>query len=185
MLTTLTTLASVALTQLPEPPALPEALDQARIEVTLQATSNHFAAENASHVVQVLLVGAEGLPPHAVRLAPGARVLYPFPRHVVDGLAVEVVALDENGWRESGAFPLETIQEARAVWIQAGPDRSVPWIRAGEEGDIAHLLPTDDLVPEAWRRTRPELRHVPVPLPSEDKKSGKPPVIEEKKLPPV
>lgn len=190
MLTTLTTLATLGLAQLPPALELPAALEGARIEVTLQATANHFAAENDSDVVQVLLVGAEGLHPRAVRLAPGASVLFPFPRGAAEDLSVEVVALDESGWRNTGALRVEDLSRSaeRAAWVQAGPARSVVWM-LDDEQRLAHAQPDDQLVPGAWLVAHPELTefsaHVPVPLPSEGKRSKRPVVIEKKKLPPV
>lgn len=190
-LTTITTLASMGLAQIPAHLDLPSALEGVRIEVSLQATSNHFAAENASECVQVLLFGSAGLEPRAVRLEPGASVLYPFPRRLTEEMTVEVVALDESGWRNTGAVLLGDVQGSgqQAAWVQAGPERSVLWI-VDEGQALAHLQPSGHLVPDAWLHAHPELTchtpatHVPVPLPTEDKKSGKPPVIEEK-LPPV
>jgi hypothetical protein len=191
-LTTITTLACLGLAQLPTTVELPAALEGARIEVTLQTTADHFAADNASDVVQVLLFGAAGLTPQAVRLEPGARVLYPFPRGVVEKVTVEVVALDESGWRNTGAVALSRVRTSNqgAAWVQAGPDSSVVWTLDADEG-LAHMTPTDQLVPEAWRAAHPELNdlrtsvHVPVPLPTGGKKTSKPPVIEKRKLPPV
>ncbi len=192
MLTTLVTMATLAVAQLPEPLQLPSDLEGARVEVTLQATSNHFAVENASPWVQLLLVGYGELPPRVVRLAPGTHLLYSFPRGLAEDVSVEVIALDESGWRNSGAARLGDIHAATesAAWIQAGPDRSQMWI-LGQDHQLSHLAPTGQLVPRAWFAAHPELSvfeidtHVPVPLPSEGKKSSKPPVIEKKKLPPV
>ena len=190
-LTTITTLASMGLAQLPVRLDLPAALEGVRIEVSLQATSNHFTAENASEFVQVLLLGSAGLEPQVVRLSPGASVLYPFPRRLTEGMTVEIVALDDSGWRNTGAVSLADVQgsDQRAAWVQAGPERSVLWV-VDKDQALAHLQPSGQLVPGAWLHAHPELTdytpatHVPVPLPTEDKKSSKPPVIE-KKLPPV
>jgi hypothetical protein len=191
-LTTLATLGTAGLVQLPKLLPLPTDLEGTTIEVILQATSNHLAAENTSTMVQVLvfeLAGADTLP---VFLAPGARTLYAFPRGTGHELSIEVIALDQtNGWRNSGAFELSQVRSTGALWVQAGPASSTLWIEAGREG-LAHLAPSRDLVPEPWRAVHPELTefsptqpHVPVPMPSEGKKGGKPPVIEKKKLPPV
>lgn len=190
-LTTITTLASMGLAQLPADLDLPTALEGLRFEISLQATSNHFAAENSSEFAQILLFGSAGLEPRAVRLEPGTRVLYPFPRNIAEEMTVEVVALDDSGWRNTGAVSLAEVRasDQKAAWVQAGPDRSVLWIVEDGQGP-AHLQPTGQLVPSAWLHVHPELTeytpttHVPVPLPTEDKKSSKPPVIE-KKLPPV
>jgi len=190
MLTTLTTLTALGLAQLPPALDVPAALEGARVEVTLQATTNHFAAENGSSVVQILLIGSEGLPPRAVRLAPGSRVLYAFPRGAAEDLSVEVVALDEAGWRNTGAVRVEDLRasDERAAWVQAGSDRSVVWT-VDTQQRLAHVTPDDQLVPDAWLAAHPELTefgaHVPVPLPSEGKRSRRPVVIEKKKLPPV
>ncbi len=191
MLTLLTTMTAMGLAQLPAKLEIPAALEGARIEVTMQATSNHFAAENTSSVVQVLLLGCDDLR-RAVRLSPGASVLYPFPRGTAKDLRVEVVSLEATGWRNTGSVSIARAQasDAGAVWVQAGADRNVLWVEGGDE-NLTHLVPGCDLIPEVWREIHPELqrfavsRHVPVPLPTENKKGGKPPVIERKKLPPV
>ena len=191
MLTTLTTLATLGLAQLPQELPLPEALEGTRIEVVLQATSNHFAALNTSEDPQVLLFGSADSQPRAVRLEPGARVLYPFPRGTAEAFQVEVVSLDHEGWRNSGAVALRDVHSAvgGTLWVQGGDDRSVMWIDEGAEG-LAHVSPAGQLVPDAWLASHPELgdyatTHVPVPMPDEGKKSKKPPVIEKRKLPPV
>ncbi len=188
---TMATFASMGLAQLPRELDLPKALEGSRIEVSIQATSNHLAAENGSELVQVLLFGVTGLEPRAVRLEPGASVLFPFPPSIAKQVQVEVVALDGSGWRNTGAFPLDQIQtsEQKAAWIQASAKRSVLWT-VNRNQEICHLSPSGGLIPQAWLLTHPELTdhthavHVPVPLPTEDKKSNKPPVVE-RKLPPV
>lgn len=190
-LTTLTTLATLGLAQLPQQLPLPEALSGARVEVVLQATSNHFAAQNTSAGPQVLLFGNASSEPRAVRLEPGASVLFPFPRGTAEAFQVEVVSLAQEGWRNTGAVALRDVRRAvgSTLWVQGGDDRSVMWIDEGAEG-LAHVSPAGQLVPEAWLASHPELgtfasTHVPVPMPDEGKKSRKPPVIEKRKLPPV
>jgi len=191
MIQTLTA-AALILTQIPGEVPVPVELKDAAIEVTLQSTSNHLAAENTSFVGQLLLFGCEGADTlRAVHLLPGSRVVYAFPRGYAQDLLVEVIALDEEGWRNSGAIPLASLESSLdgTLWMQDGSDRSVGWGR-GPAG-LEHLGPHRDLVPAALRAIHPELTdhtlaaHVPVPVPTEDKKGGKPPVLEKKQLPPV
>lgn len=189
LLTTLATLGTLSTAQLPKTLDLPTALEGTAIEVTLQATTNHFAATNDSDSVQVLIVGLEGQAHSVVHLAPGTQVLYPFPRGAAEGVHVEVVALDSQGWRNTGAIPVDTLRasDQGAAWVQAGTENSLVWTSADER--VAHVSPSSDLVPQIWHSAHPELTefsaHVPVPAPTGDKGTKGTPVLNKKKLPPV
>lgn len=188
-------IVALTVSQVPEDVPVPAELSEANVEVVVQATQNHFAASNLSPYDQVLLFGTPELGTTAtVRLAPGGRVVYPFARGSADEVWVEVVALDEAAWRNTGALSVRDVQDshAGALWVQRGPGRSVGWLQG--EGGLEHLRPESGLVPAALLAARPELVdyrvhtavHVPVPLPKSDDVGGdEPPVIEKKVLRPV
>lgn len=183
--------AALAAIQLPPQLPIPAELARAEVEVVVQATANHFAAENRSMLEQVLLFGSgERGAFGAVRLSPGQRVVYPFPRGAVDDLLLEVLALDD-GWRNTGALSLREVRDSLsgALWIQGAAGRSVGWVD-GPSG-LLHAAPVSELLPAPLIHTHPGLQdyslaaaHVPVPLPAEGK-GTKPPVLEKEHLPPV
>lgn len=186
--------ATLALAQLPAPAPLPAALEHADVEVVVQTTLNHFAAENASFLEQLLLLGSDDLGTFAaLRLGPGGRVVYPFPRGTADDLHVEVVAIDGASWRNTGSVSLSDVRDSRlgTMWVQGSAARSVAWL-AVDEG-LAYMRPTGTLCSAAMRASRPELEtfaapapvHVPTPVPTRDDKEGPPPVLDKKPLPPV
>ena len=186
--------AALTVAQLPVPIPIPDALLRVEIEVVVQTTRNHFAAENESFLEQLLLLGTEESGPFAtVRLGPGGRVVYPFPRGTTDDLWVEVIAVDGWQWRNTGALSLRAVRESTsgALWIQSALGRSVGWIASAD--GVSHLRPESGLCGNAILGARPGLRdyrveaatHIPVPIPNKDEKEGPPPVLDKKPLPPV
>lgn len=186
--------ATLAFAQLPAPAPIPAALEQARVEVIVQTTLNHFAAENSSFLEQLLLLGSDELGTFAaVRLGPGGRVVYPFPRGSADDVQLEVVAIDGAAWRNTGSLSLTDVRDSRlgTMWVQGSDTASVAWL-AVDEG-LAYVRPTETLCTAAMLAARPGLEtfaapapvHVPTPMPTRDEKGGPPPVLDKKPLPPV
>lgn len=191
-----TTALTAALTfgQVPQPVELPVGLEPERIEVTLQTTSNHFSAANDSFLDQLLVFGCDELGRFAsLRLDPGGRVLYPFPRGGAEDLWVEVVALDGALWRNTGALSLDVVRDSydSTLWVQDADDTSLAWVQSPR--GLMHLTPEFSLCDGVLRAAHPELRdggfaaplHVPTPMPTKDEKEGPPPVLDKKPLPPV
>lgn len=187
---------NLSLVQVPAPVALPQELSSSTIQTVVRATQTHFVAENTSEAVQLLLFGTEdrGLVAHSV-LQPGAKVAYPFPRGSVDDLLLEVVALGRDAWNNTGALSIAEIREsdAGALWVEATEGYAIGWSSRGRH--IEHLAPSTGLVPRSLLRTEPAdiydfafapARHVPVITPDGRKaRRDRPPVIEDKPLPPV
>lgn len=193
MLITALTVA-LHLAQLPHPVPVPAELENATIEVVLHATQNHFAAENLSADLHLLVFGSEELGIFAVlRLDPGQRIVHAFPRGSIDDVLVEVVSVGHTGWRNTGALPLPDVRGSAqgTLWIQEARDRSVAWAR-GLRG-VEHLAAQSELLAAETLAAHPGLRdhssqlatHVPVPLPTQDKQGSRPPVLDKKPLPPV
>lgn len=182
------------LAQLPQPVPIPAELENANIEVVLHATQNHFAAENRSAGLHLLFFGSEELGTFAVlRLGPGQRMVHAFPRGSIDDVLVEVVAVSDRAWRNTGALRMPELRNSAqgTLWIQGAADRSVAW--GQRPGGIQHLAAQAELLAAETLAAHPGLRdhssslaaHVPVPLPTQDKKGSRPPVLDKKPLPPV
>ena len=189
-----TTIATAILAQLPTAAQTPSELEGIQLDLVLQATENHFSAENRSAWPQVLLLGnsIDGTLA-AVRVAPGERALYAFPRGSSVNLMFEVVSLRVDGWSNSGAIPFGLFSECeqRAVWIQGSSTRLLAWADKGQ--GIQHQQPLTCLVPDhvvmayagITDYSTHGMAHVPVPVPSPEKREGKPPVVNEEVLPPI
>ena len=182
------------LAQLPHHVPVPAELEHATIEVVLQATQNHFAAENRSAGFHLLVFGSEELGIFAVlRLNPGQRIVHAFPRGSIEDVLVEVVTVDDHAWRNTGALPVPAVRRSAqgTLWIIGARDRSVAWGRL--PGGIEHVAASAELLADETLAAHPGLRdhssalatHVPVPLPTLDKKGNRPPVLDKKPLPPV
>jgi hypothetical protein len=187
---------NLSLVQLPTQVQLPHELAYSTIQTVVQATQTHFVAENTSEAVQLLLFGTDerGLVSHSV-LQPGAKVSYPFPRGSMDELLLEIVSLDRDAWNNTGALSIAEIRESHdgALWVEATQGYAIGWSRGDDY--IVHMAPSSGLVPRSLLRTEPEdiydfafapARHVPVITPDGRKtRRNRPPVIDDKPLPPV
>ena len=189
-----TFLCAALFSQIPTPCAMPEALEQAQVEMLIQVTENHFAVHNLSDLPQVLVVGeAELGATGAARIEPGQSLLYPFPRGAGDGLLFDVIAIGSDTWRNTGALEVARVRQADqgSLWIQSAQSFSLGWI--SERGELKHERPVAGLLPAALIAAHSGLQdyealasaHVPVPIPVDDKKGGGPPVVEDEVLPPV
>jgi len=194
------TLAALTAAQVPGPVPLPDALRGEALQMVVQATETHFVVQNQSSVMQVLFFGAADLGVVAtLRMEPGARRVYPYSRGAIDGLLIEVVQLGRpDAWRNSGALALTEVRDsdARTLWMVGSDERLVGW--DFQNGTLAHVAPRTGLVPDALltasagrlhdfslaTAASPPV-HVPVVTPSDRDKGNKPPVIEERHLPPV
>lgn len=183
--------AALSAAQVPTLPRLPQELEAVRVEVIVQTTCNHFSAENPSFLEQLLLFASEDLGTFAaVRLGPGGRVVYPFPRGSAKDLSFEVVALDGARWRNTGSLSLSDVQDSarNTVFVQGTVSSSIAW--TSTNSSIRHLPGGPTLATKSMREARPELAtfaatHVPTPRPVKDEKEGPPPVLDKKPLPPV
>ncbi|TDJ75672.1 MAG: hypothetical protein E2O39_03925 [Planctomycetota bacterium] len=194
------TLAALALVQIPGPVPLPDALRGEALQLTVQATETHFVAQNESGAAQVLFFGAADLGLVAtLRLPPGARVVYPYSRGTIDGLLIEIVQLGRPGaWRNSGALAITEVRDSDAgtLWVVGAGEHLVGWQLQSDA--LAHLAPRTGLVPDALLEASAgslhdfsvealpsPSSHVPVVTPGDGDRGNKPPVIEERHLPPV
>ena len=182
--------------QVPAEIRLPDGIDAATLAVRVQATETHFLAQNASPYTQVLFLGTAQLGHAAtLRLAPGAEVLFPFARGTIDNLWIETLAILPDGWLNTGALSIEDLRHSEddAIWITIANDYAIGWTN-GRRG-LVHAQPVGGLIPapyfssvNAKRMTNYSASeasvHVPIITP-EDKEEEKPPVIEDKPLPPV
>lgn len=183
--------AALSAAQVPTLPRLPQELEAVRVEVIVQTTCNHFSAENPSFLEQLLLFASEDLGTFAaVRLGPGGRVVYPFPRGSAKDLSFEVVALDGARWRNTGSLSLSDVQDSarNTVFVQGTVSSSIAW--TSTSSSIRHLPGGPTLATRSMLEARPELAtfaatHVPTPRPVKDEKEGPPPVLDKKPLPPV
>ena len=199
MLPLVLSLGFVAPLEVPDRAPTPVDLNEREITAVLQASESCFVAENLSHTNQILFLGSEeiGLAP-LIRLAPGARLVFPYPRGSAEDLFVELLALDQDSWRNSGALALEAVHHAHhsSVWMSREADGLTSWIDSA--AGSRSLAPQADLLPPVVihaggpkTRTRVSAApstptHVPVPVPKQKgSRRGKPPVIEKKPLPPV
>lgn len=189
-----TALCAALISQLPTPCDLPEALEQAQVEMLIQVTENHFAVHNLSPLPQVLVVGEEELgATGAARVEPGESLVFPFPRGAADTLLFDVIALASDTWRNTGALEVARVRQADegSLWIQSAQNFSLGW--TSERGELRHERPVTGLLPAALIAAHSGLQdyealasaHVPVPIPVDDKKGGGPPVVEDEVLPPV
>ena len=185
----------VALSQVPSELQIPDGIDADALAVRMQATETHFLAQNASPVTQVLFLGTAELGHAAtLRLAPGAEVLFPFSRGTIDDLWIETLAILPDGWLNTGALTIEDLRYSQddALWVTVANGYAIGWTN-GARG-LVHAQPVGGLIPEPYFNgahattmhnfAASESVHVPVITP-EDKEEEKPPVVEEKPLPPV
>lgn len=161
--------------QVPTPEPVPVALRGSEVTASLQMSATHFAAQSHTHEVQWVLFAnrANGL--RTMRgLAPFGSLLYPIGDDAADDVVVEVLARAESGFLATcGVFDCKALV-GKTLFLERRTSNAVGWIteRSGR----------------ALRRASgsevPSLTHVPVPLPSENKKKDKSRRIEKKKLPP-
>ena len=188
----------IALSQVPTEINIPDGMDANTLAVRVQATETHFFAQNHSEFTQVLFLGTSQLGHAAtLRLAPGAEVLFPFSRGTIDDLWIETLAVVPSGWLNTGALTIEDLRFSQddALWITVANGHAIGWTN-GARG-LVHAQPVGGLVPAPYfaspsastmhdysASAGPHAVHVPVITP-EDKEEEKPPVIEDKPLPPV
>jgi len=188
----------IALSQVPAEITIPDGIDANTLAVRVQATETHFLAQNTSQFTQVLFLGTPQLGHAAtLRLAPGAEVLLPFSRGTIDDLWIETLAILPGGWLNTGALSIDDLRYSRddALWITTANGYAIGWTN-GAQG-LVHAQPVGGLIPEAYFASpnaatmhdysasgTAHAVHVPVITP-EDKEEERPPVIEDKPLPPV
>ncbi len=186
--------------QMPAEVVPPVGIADLRIAAVLQASDAWFVAENRSEHVGVLFVGSAEiglLPP--VRLLPGVRLSFPFPCGTLGELLVELVILDVDGWRNSGAFAIATLRSVDdgTVWLTSDDLALAARTRSGSS--VEALVPRAEILPRAvldvgartlvdYSGVAKAIRaplHVPVIVPGGGEKRDRPPLLEKKPLPPV
>lgn len=196
-------LSVIALSQVPCDALLPLELENANVTTLVQVTETHFVAENTSQFPQVVFFGSADIGlSSTVQLAAGERVMFATSRGAMDDLLFEVLSLEPTGWLNTGALEASVLRtsEDGALWITNDSCRSLGW--TAEASNLTHAVPRMGLVPDSLRRTPKGATihafdsglpdsystapaHVPVPTPNGEKKEEKPPVVEDKPLPPV
>lgn len=178
MITALLTLALGA-GHVPAPAIVPAALVQSDVRASVELTATHFAAESFAPIRQWLVFEnpASGLKV-AQGLAPFSRLVYPIENGASEGMTVQLVAQGPSGITTfTGSLDVKTLIGA-PVFIQNSSDGLIGWIprHGGKSLTRAEFTPA---------RPQTAARHVPVPLPSENKTRDKSRPIEKKKLPPL
>jgi len=177
MWTTLLALFSLTQAHAPLPATLPLALVGQDLCVALQATASAFAVENLGLAPQLVLFEERSVGYRSARiLGPRERVWFTVPDDVAPTLRMEAFeGLDPLG-RSTGSFRLDDLRArgARAVFGVAGA------------GGLQLVADTADGLSavEAGPSMYPGIAHVPVPVPSADRK-GPSKRIEKRPLPPV
>jgi len=162
------------------------------VETLIQVSTTEFTFNNISTLPQLLVVGdAEFGATGTSQIAPGESVTYPFPGGIVDGLLIEVITMDTENWRNTGALELSSVLQADdgALWIQNAETFSVGWTTV--LGELQHEAPITGLLSEAYIAAHAGLlnyeelasMHIPVPIPGDD--TDGPPVVEDDPLPVV
>ena len=163
------------------------------IEVVMEVSETHFQADNLGLRDYVMVLGtAEHGPLSHTLLHAGTSVDFTFPKGLLDGVFVEFLAPHAAGWLATGAMPLGELAQERptSVWLQRSNEFLNAWIERVSGFDLWSSMGA--LAPPSPNRPRSEAKrpthdalHVPVVDPTDDPDGDKPPVLEEKPLPPV
>lgn len=191
---------SLGISQVPVDAAVPAALPAADVPATVQMTETHFLARSLADEPQWLVFANEERSLIRVRdLAPGERAVLPIVAGAAEGMSVEFVKRNVDGeLLTSGLFDCESLT-GESLFFVAGDDQIDAWmprhggksLTRAEAGESC--LPAALLAPRrvasapktAPRAAAQPLSHVPVPLPSENRKRDKSRPIQKKKLPPI
>ena len=170
-------------------PLTTQATAPAPIEVCLHVGATSFRALNRGEQPLLLVFHADGNV--ALQVLPAyAEVAWSFPRHALDGIAVEVASRRLGAWVSTGTLALGGLLVA---------DEGELWITSTEDGASAYAVTASGLEPVAASAgaltsdddaplpgaTGPGPMHVPVITPSDVPQGDLPPKIEEQPLPPV
>lgn len=169
-----------------------ETPEPAPIDVGIVVGSTDLFAHNFSTQTQILFFRAGEFSTWRV-LAPGATFTSTYTRQAIEGVKLEVASYDGTSglWRTSRGFDLATLADASvdAVWIQDGP-QPPSWLDVGttltptttEPSTLPPSMPTNT-TNEAAPTMQP--LHVPVVTPVDRDGGDRPPVLDERPLPPA
>lgn len=195
-------LLPAALLSFSEAPAevpLPQELASQELRAVLQANDTWFAVSNYSDCEQLLFVNSSETGfITAVRVAPGIQLLWPFPQGSASDIFVELLSLDVDGWRNSGAISITELAslEQGTTWLTLETTTIDMWSSESQNTEI--IEPTGEILPEpvlqAGAATLVDYSedenlaptHVPIVVPGEGGiPPSEPPPITKKPLPPV
>ena len=175
LLTVLALLGSLA--QAPAPTAVPTALTGADVRLALQATATYFVAENLSTAPQLLLFCEPTAGYRASRLlAPGERAVFALPAGLSPSFRLEAFEGGSPLGRSTGAFSLDDLREHGGDSVFGVADErglSLLEVSGGTQNEVS-------TGPSLY----PNIAHVPVPVPSADRRPATR-RIEKRPLPPV
>jgi len=160
------------------------------IEVGIVVGSTDFFAHNFSPRNQVLFFRAGSYSTWRV-IGPGATFTSTYARQALDGMKLEVASFQDGYWRTSRTFDLSSLCDAGgdAVWIQQGANPP-SWLELGTV--LTQLTPEPSGLPasmtiEAVNAAAPAMEplHVPIVTPVSRPDGDRPPVLDERPLPPI
>lgn len=162
--------------QVPVEVAVPAALHAGDVCARVQITATHFAARSLAPFEQWVVFENRAVGLRTARgLAPFGELLYPLARpEDVQDVTIEIVSVGSGGQRAASApIPCRTF---------AGTSLFLQRVEQGVEGWVSRHGGRALTRVAAAAPTAP---HVPVPVPSEDKRREKARKVEREKLPPL
>ena len=172
MITALLTIALGA-GHVPAPSAVPAAIAKSDVRACIEMTSTHFAATSHAPMPQWLVFENTSSGLKVARgLAPFGRLVYPIESGASANMTVQLLTESPTGQPLfTGSLDLESMGGA-PVFLQRRENQVIGWVprHGGRSLTRATFAPAP---------------HVPVPLPSENKKRDKSRPVSKRKLPPI
>lgn len=153
---------------------VPTAIRTADVLASLELTATHFLAKSRVQESQWLVFKNAEIGWLRVRgLRPFETAILPVPAGGAEGLSIELVGRLESGaYVSTGSFSCEVLR-GQSVFVERTGSALVGWIPRHGGKSLTRLATSAASV------------HVPVPLPSENRKKRKERPVSKKKLPPI
>lgn len=160
--------------QVPHEVSVPSALQASDVRASVQMTETHFAARSHAPVRQWVVFENRAAGLRATRdLAPFGELIYPIGgSESARDMTVALVTEDVSGLRALGAPESCTNFAGTTLFVERTASSVDGWISRHGGRSLT-------------RTSRSTALHVPVPVPSEDKRRTKRRKVERKKLPPL
>lgn len=160
--------------QVPHEVRVPSALQGSDVRASVQLTATHFAARSHAPVRQWIVFENRAAGLRATRdLAPFGELIYPIGGAEAAGdMTVALVTEDGSGLRNASSFEPCASFTGTTLFVERTAQGVDSWISRHGGRSLTRASSAATL-------------HVPVPVPSEDKRRAKRRKIEREKLPPL
>ena len=160
--------------QVPHEVRVPSALQGSDVRASVQLTATHFAARSHAPVRQWIIFENRAAGLRATRdLAPFGELIYPIGGAEAAGdMTVALVTEDGSGLRNASSFEPCASFTGTTLFVERTAQGVDSWISRHGGRSLT-------------RASSGAALHVPVPVPSEDKRRAKRRKIEREKLPPL